>query len=167
MQDYNTCVAVLTFAFSFATIITIKNRNWGSGGYFIPQNIKSPYGAGGITMKPITIALPKVIPVLRDGMDQRIKTNVQEFNMYFENIILPYRQEYDVQVRCQYGRNFGRFWRLSEYPKDVDSFDFELVIYDEYDSKLTNWKMIQLNTSTSRSNIELFITDIIDIACYE
>ena len=42
-----------------------------------------------------------------------------------------------------------------------------MVIYDEYDSKLTNWKMIQLNTSTSRSNIELFITDIIDIACYE
>jgi len=27
--------------------------------------------------------------------------------------------------------------------------------------------MIQLNTSTSRSNIELFITDILDIACYE
>lgn len=42
-----------------------------------------------------------------------------------------------------------------------------MVIYDEYDSKLTNWKMIQLNTSTSRSNIELFITDILDIACYE
>ena len=42
-----------------------------------------------------------------------------------------------------------------------------MVIHDEYDSKLTNWKMLQFNTSTSRSNIELFITDIIDIACYE
>ena len=42
-----------------------------------------------------------------------------------------------------------------------------MVIYDEYDSKLTNWKMLQLNACTSRSNIELFITDIIDIACYE
>ena len=41
-----------------------------------------------------------------------------------------------------------------------------MVIYDEYDSKLTNWKMIQLNAGTSRSNIELFITDIIDVECY-
>ena len=37
----------------------------------------------------------------------------------------------------------------------------------QYDSKLTNWKIIQLNANTKRSNIELFITDIIDIACYE
>ena len=42
-----------------------------------------------------------------------------------------------------------------------------MVVHDEYDSKLTNWKMLQLNASTSRSNIELFITDIIDVACYE
>ena len=41
-----------------------------------------------------------------------------------------------------------------------------MVIYDEYDSKLTNWKMIQLNAGTSRSNIELFITEIIDVECY-
>lgn len=41
-----------------------------------------------------------------------------------------------------------------------------MVIYDEYDSKLKNWKMIQLNAGTSRSNIELFITDIIDVECY-
>ena len=42
-----------------------------------------------------------------------------------------------------------------------------MIVHDEYDSKLTNWKMLQLNASTSRSNIELFITDIIDVACYE
>ena len=42
-----------------------------------------------------------------------------------------------------------------------------MIIYDEYDSKLTNWKMLHLNACTGRSNIELFITDIIDIACYE
>lgn len=40
-----------------------------------------------------------------------------------------------------------------------------MVIHDEYDSKMTNWKMIQLNADTRRSNIELFITDIIDIEC--
>lgn len=42
-----------------------------------------------------------------------------------------------------------------------------MVIYDEYDSKFANWKMIQLNTCTRCSNIELFITDIADIECYE
>ena len=42
-----------------------------------------------------------------------------------------------------------------------------MVIHDEYDSKLTNWKMLQLNANTNRSNIELFITDIIHTACYE
>ena len=42
-----------------------------------------------------------------------------------------------------------------------------MVIHDEYDSKLTNWKMIQLNACTRWSNIELFITDIIDIECLE
>ena len=41
-----------------------------------------------------------------------------------------------------------------------------MVIHDEYDSKLTNWKMIQLNSSTNRSNIELFITDVIDVECF-
>ena len=41
-----------------------------------------------------------------------------------------------------------------------------MVIHDEYDSKLTNWKMFQLNASASRSNIELFITDILGVECY-
>ncbi len=42
-----------------------------------------------------------------------------------------------------------------------------MIIYDEFDSKLTNTKMFQLNACTTRSNIELFIEDVIDIACYE
>lgn len=42
-----------------------------------------------------------------------------------------------------------------------------MVIHDEYDSKMTNWKMIQLNASTRRSNIELFITDIADVECLD
>ena len=42
-----------------------------------------------------------------------------------------------------------------------------MVIHDEYDSKFTNWKMIQLNACTSWSNIELYITDIADIECFE
>lgn len=42
-----------------------------------------------------------------------------------------------------------------------------MVIHDEYDSKLTNWKMIQLNACTKYGNIELFITDIESIECLE
>ena len=40
-----------------------------------------------------------------------------------------------------------------------------MVIHDEYDSKLTNWKMIQLNACAKWSNIELFVTDIAEIEC--
>ena len=42
-----------------------------------------------------------------------------------------------------------------------------MIIYDEFDSKLTNTKMLQLNACTTRSNIELFIEDIADVSCYE
>lgn len=42
-----------------------------------------------------------------------------------------------------------------------------MIIHDEYDSKLTNWKMIQLNACTACSNIELFITDILKVEILE
>jgi hypothetical protein len=42
-----------------------------------------------------------------------------------------------------------------------------MIVHDEYDSKSTNWKMIQINTAARRSNIELFIADIIDVECLE
>ena len=42
-----------------------------------------------------------------------------------------------------------------------------MVIHDEYDSKLTNWKIIQLNANSNWSNIELRISDIEDIVCCE
>ena len=40
-----------------------------------------------------------------------------------------------------------------------------MMIHDEFDSKLTNRKMFQLNANTSMSNIELFIDDIVNIVC--
>ena len=40
-----------------------------------------------------------------------------------------------------------------------------MVIHDEYDSKLTNWKMIQINANTRYGNIELRITDIAYVEC--
>ena len=59
-------------------------------------------------------------------------------------------------------------WKDISFKQFVSLFQKgHMVIHDEYDSKLTNWKMLQLNANTNRSNIELFITDIIDTACYE
>ena len=59
-------------------------------------------------------------------------------------------------------------WKYISFNQFVSLFKKgHMVIHDEYDSKLTNGKMLQLNACTNRSNIELFITDIIDIACYE
>ena len=42
-----------------------------------------------------------------------------------------------------------------------------MIIHDEYNSKLTNWKMIQMNVCAKWSNIEMFITDIGKILCLE
>lgn len=42
-----------------------------------------------------------------------------------------------------------------------------MIIHDEYDSKSTNWKMLQLNTCARGNNIELFIMDIKDVECLE
>jgi len=92
--------------------------------------------------REIIIVLPKTIPVLRDSKETVLKTNVQEFNIYFKNIILPYREEYDIRVNCNYGKNYGDFWRLSEYPHDVDAFDFEIVIYNEYGEKIASEKSV-------------------------
>ena len=41
-----------------------------------------------------------------------------------------------------------------------------MVIHDQYDSRMTNWKMLQLNTATSRSNIEIMMTDVIAVECF-
>ena len=59
-------------------------------------------------------------------------------------------------------------WREISFKQLISLFKKgNMVIHDEYDSKLTNWKMIQLNAATSCSNIELFITDILDTECLE
>ena len=84
------------------------------------------------------IVLPPRIPVLRDSTETVLKLNVQEFNIYFKNIILPWREEYDIQIRCDYGGNYGTFWRLSKFPHDIDSFDLELVIYNEYGERIAS-----------------------------
>ena len=42
-----------------------------------------------------------------------------------------------------------------------------MIVHDEYDSKLTNWKMLQINAKANWSNIEMFVTDVEEILCQE
>lgn len=63
-------------------------------------------------------------------------------------------------------RWLGRGWREISFKQFTALFKKgNMIIHDEYDSRYTNWKMIQLNACTNCSNIELFITDIEGIAC--
>lgn len=67
--------------------------------------------------------------------------------------------------RIKWGR---RGWKNISFKQFTSLFKKgNMVIHDEYDSKLTNWKMIEINACTKWSNIELFITDIADVECYE
>ena len=46
------------------------------------------------------ILLPDRVYILRDRKKQTIKTNREEYNIYFENVIFQYLPGYDVQVDC-------------------------------------------------------------------
>lgn len=83
-------------------------------------------------MEQIWIQLPKVIPILRERPHQQNKVDFEEFSIYFKNIIHPWHEEYDVIVRCEYGSNYGNFWRIKEYPADVDSFPLTIQIYNPW-----------------------------------
>lgn len=61
-----------------------------------------------------------------------------------------------------------RGWKEISFKRFTSLFKKgNMIVHDEYDSKFTNWKMIQLNARTKWTNIELFITDIIDVECFE
>ncbi len=77
------------------------------------------------------ILLPSIIPVLRPREHQSIRTDREEYNLYFADMIHPYSPTMDVQVRCDYGRNNGTFWRLDAFPYDTDAFPLTIAVYDE------------------------------------
>ena len=61
----------------------------------------------------------------------------------------------------------GKGWKDISFNQFISLFQKgNMIIYDEFDSKLTNRKMFQLNTCTRWSNIELFIEDIVDVVCF-
>lgn len=59
----------------------------------------------------------------------------------------------------------GRGWKDISFKQFTALFQKgNMVIHDEFDSKLTNRKMFQINTCTRWSNIELFIEDIVNVS---
>lgn len=84
----------------------------------------------------IIIALPKDLYVMRTKPHQDIVRDAEEYNIYFRNIILPYREEWDIKVECDYGNNYGEFWRITEFPYDRVEFPLTIAIYDEWGQRI-------------------------------
>ena len=69
--------------------------------------------------------------ILRGRKNQTIKTNREEYTIYFENVIFPCLPEYDVQADCGYGRNLGHFWRIDDFPDD-SGFPLTIKVFDNF-----------------------------------
>lgn len=80
----------------------------------------------------MTIVLPERIYIMRSVRNCAVIGGIggEQYNIYFKNIILPYKDEYDIKVICDYGENYGEFWRIEEFPYDINEFTLEIVVYD-------------------------------------
>lgn len=93
------------------------------------------------------IVLPERMYILKDYDQLGIQNAAEEFNIYFKNIILPYKTDWDIIVECEYGKNHGSFWRITEFPREKDSFPLKIKVYDEYGEKLAeNSTTVVMNT---------------------
>lgn len=101
------------------------------------------------------ILLPDRVYILRDRRNQTIKTNREEYNIYFENVIFPYLPGYDVQVDCKYGRNLGNFWRIDDFP-DESGFPLAIRIFDNFTGELLCEKETTVFLAASRQHERRF-----------
>lgn len=84
------------------------------------------------------ILLPEKISVLRDEKNQIIRTDNEEFNIYYKNILYPYSDEYDVIIDCPWGKNLGDRWRLDEFTDDMVSAEFKIYVYNSVGKLLSS-----------------------------
>lgn len=107
--------------------------------------------------KDVIIALPKCISMLKPcphssvGIGQK----KEEYNLYFRNFIYPLLSDYEVQVHCKYGRNYGEFWRISEFPEGLEEFPLTVVVYDGYGRELAS-KSCDVRLYTDEQALEPF-----------
>lgn len=60
----------------------------------------------------------------------------------------------------------GTGWKEISFKQFTSLFKKgNMVIYDEFDSKLANRKILQLNACISWSNIEMLIEDVVNVVC--
>ena len=101
------------------------------------------------------ILLPDRVYILRDRRNQTIKTNREEYNIYFENVIFPYLPGYDVQVDCKYGRNLGHFWRIDDF-QDESGFPLAIRVFDNFTGELLCEKETTVFLAASRQHERRF-----------
>lgn len=77
------------------------------------------------------IILPSEITLLRSREKQTIRTDREEYSFYFDNFIYPLHADYDVKIICDYGRNYGDKWVISDFPYCIDSFPLTIAVYGE------------------------------------
>ena len=101
------------------------------------------------------ILLPDRVYILRDRKKQTIKTNREEYNIYFENATFPYLPQYDVQVECEYGANLWHMWRISDFP-DNEEFPLTLRVFDNLTGERLCEKSTTITLSESKQNERQF-----------
>lgn len=87
-------------------------------------------------MREMMILLPRTVALLRSRRKPSIAVDTESYALYFDNFIHPLRPEYDVEIECDYGGNFGDCWRISSFPEDADEFPLIVRVYDEWGEKL-------------------------------
>lgn len=108
--------------------------------------------------KEILILLPEKISVLRDVKNQGIRTDIEEYSIYYKNIIYPYSDEYDIQIECRYGKNLGHCWRIDTFSNDMGIFNFALKIYGHFGELLAE-KSCRIEIFEKKSS------DVINLLC--
>ena len=87
-------------------------------------------------MNKLIILLPEQIYILRNLENQDLITDIEQYSIYYKNLLYPYREEFDIQIRCQYGTNLGNLWRIDKFPQGVEKFPLTVVVYDYFGEKL-------------------------------
>ena len=111
----------------------------------------------------IIINLPKEIAVLKEREVIDIAPRAEEFSIYYENIIYPYSDMYDVVIDCEYGANLGHCWRISNTREiNETEFDLTLKVYGPFGKLLAQRKTKILLISHNEKKKEMSVLCIGD-----
>ncbi len=87
-------------------------------------------------MENIMILLPETIYILRDLENQDLITDREQYSIYYKNLIYPYKEEYDIHIKSEYGMNMGDMWRIEQFPDNANEFPLAVSVYGYFGEKL-------------------------------